>query len=102
MPTPWGGWSSALRETPPVSVREHIVSIWAPASSGRGHVVPTCRVHFRSSNRICGGGRESNPPTDSRRRTGFEGHRRASALVGGSDSKGPVTSGFRPGEGGCE
>jgi hypothetical protein len=30
------------------------------------------KICFRSSKAICGGGRESNPPTDSRRRTGFE------------------------------
>src|SRR5437870_4831031 len=30
---------------------------------------------------LCGGGRESNPPTDSRRRTGFEGRRGLTTIL---------------------
>src|SRR5205807_4798175 len=43
-----------------------------PGTSGRGHMPR--RAEYVSAARAanCGGGRESNPPTDSRRRTGFE------------------------------
>ena len=52
--------------------REQTVSIWAVEPNHGGSTPVAAETVLAGETAICGGGRESNPPTESPRRTGFE------------------------------